>query len=256
MGSIISSIISGFISGLSLGLTGSGGSILAVPLLVYFVGLDPHLAVGTSLVAVGITAIIGLLLHLRQGNVLFKIGFVMAIPSILGIYIGSYLNKAVEGPILLVLFAFLMIAMGIKMMEEGENKVVSLHTDKEKTDFSRILVLGFVVGIASGFFGVGGGFLIVPALTIGAGLKMHKAVGTSLFIIVLNGFAGLISYELQGRPIDIPITLLFVIGGFVGNFIGTRVAKSLSCKELKQVFALIVVIVAFYLIAINLPKVI
>lgn len=256
MDTIISSIISGFISGLSLGLTGSGGSIFAVPLLVYFVGLDPHLAVGTSLVAVGITAIIGLLLHLRQGHVLFKIGFVMAIPSILGIYIGSYLNKIVEGPILLVLFAFLMIAMGIRIMKEGENKVISPDTDEEKTDFSRILVLGFVVGIASGFFGVGGGFLIVPALTIGAGLKMHKAVGTSLFVIVLNGLAGLISYELQGRPVDIPITFLFVIGGFVGNFIGTRVAKSLSCKELKQVFALIVVIVAFYLIAINLSKVI
>lgn len=251
---LVDSVISGFLSGLSLGLTGSGGSVLAVPLLVYFVGLDPHTAVGTSLVAVGITAIIGFIMHWRKGNVDFKTGTLMALTSIPGVYIGSYLNKSVNGPLLLTLFAVLMIAIAIKMMRNNNKRVQQV---KEGKEISRINVagLGFLVGIASGFFGVGGGFLLVPALAMGAGLKMHRAVGTSLFVVVLNGLAGFVSYELQGRPIDLVIVILFVLGGLIGDAIGVHTAKSLSCRELRQVFAAVVVLVALYLMWINLPKV-
>ncbi|NJE41984.1 sulfite exporter TauE/SafE family protein [Thermococcus sp. GR6] len=251
---LIDAVISGFLSGLSLGLTGSGGSVLAVPLLVYFVGLDPHTAVGTSLVAVGITAIIGFLMHWRKGNVDFKTGALMALTSIPGVYIGSYLNRAVEGPLLMTLFAILMVIMAIKMARNGSKRVQSVESGKEISHIN-VAGLGFLVGLASGFFGVGGGFLLVPALTMGAGLKMHRAVGTSLFVIVLNGSAGFVSYEIQGRAIDLVVVVLFVLGGLIGDVIGVRIAKSLSCKELKQVFTAVVILVALYLIWVNLPKI-
>nr|WP_052289026.1 sulfite exporter TauE/SafE family protein [Thermococcus onnurineus] len=143
---LVDSVISGFLSGLSLGLTGSGGSVLAVPLLVYFVGLDPHTAVGTSLVAVGITAIIGFLMHWRKGNVDFKTGTLMALTSIPGVYIGSYMNKSVEGPLLMTLFAVLMIAIAIKMVRNNSNQVQQVKDGKELAVLM-LLALAFSLGL-------------------------------------------------------------------------------------------------------------
>ncbi|WP_297070819.1 sulfite exporter TauE/SafE family protein [Thermococcus sp.] len=245
-------VISGILSGVSLGLTGSGGSVLAVPLLVYFVGLDPHTAVGTSLVAVGITAIMGFSMHWKRGNVDFMTGVLMALTSIPGVYIGSYMNKSVKGPLLMTMFAVLMIVIAIKMVWNG-GRDARQSTGGGRINHVNVITLGFLVGVASGFFGVGGGFLLVPALTMGAGLKMHRAVGTSLFVIVLNGLAGFVSYELQGRPIDPVIVILFVLGGLVGDAIGVRTAKSLSCRGLRRVFAAVVILVALYLVGVNLP---
>ncbi len=188
-------------------------------------------------------------MHWRKGNVDFKTGTLMALTSIPGIYIGSYMNKAVKGSLLLILFAFLMIAIAVKMVRKKEEA----STPVDGADYPRVLGLGFLVGVASGFFGVGGGFLIVPALTMGAGLKIHRAVGTSLFVIVLNGLAGFVSYEIQSRPIDFPVVILFVLGGLIGDFIGVRLARSFSCRGLKRTFAVIVVLVALYLIGVNLP---
>ncbi|NJE07661.1 sulfite exporter TauE/SafE family protein [Thermococcus sp. M39] len=255
MVNIIAAIISGFLSGLALGLTGGGGSILAVPLLVYIVGLEPHLAIGTSLVAVGITAFVSSVQHMRRGNVLFKIGLLMGSTSIVGVYIGSYLNKAVEGPVLLILFALLMIFIGVKMIRKKEDQkkeyVPALKT--QNIDYPRILGLGLITGLVSGFIGIGGGFLIVPALLWGAGLEMHEAVGTSLFIIFLKGIAGLVSYELQGRPIDFSITAIFVLGGFIGGSLGARIGTAVSGKTLRYAFATLVFIIAAYILVSNIP---
>ena len=252
MSNTIAAVISGLLSGMALGLTGSGGSVLALPFLIYLVGLDPHLAIGTSLIAVGVTSLIGSVQHMKNGNVLFKMALLMGSTAIVGVYIGSYLNKGIKGPILLILFSLLMIATAIKMVGTKENRKEVHVVGTQSANHLKILGLGFIVGTASGFFGVGGGFLIVPALLWGAKIDMHKAVGTSLFIIFLNGIAGLISYEVQGRPVDLSITALFVVGGILGGIIGARIGTNISEKNLKYVFGGLVVVIATYMLVLNI----
>ncbi|NPA75728.1 MAG: sulfite exporter TauE/SafE family protein [Euryarchaeota archaeon] len=248
MQTFIAALIAGLISGIALGLTGGGGSVLGVPLLVYMVGLEMHLAIGTSLIAVGISALVSSLHHMRRGHVLFRVAILMSITGIPGVYVGSYLNRMVSGEVLLILFALLMIFIGINMLRTAKSK----HEGEHRTEVWLILTLGAIVGILSGFLGIGGGFLIVPALLWGANLKMHDAVGTSLLIIFINGMAGMLSYELQGRPVDYSITLLFVIGGLLGGVLGARVGTSLSTKNLKYAFSIVVFLLAAYIIATNL----
>ncbi len=156
-------LLSGLLSGGALGLTGGGGSILAVPLLVYLVGENIHLAIGTSLVAVGVTSLISSVSYMRQSLVKFKIAFFMAAPGIVSTYLGALINKQIKGPVLLLIFALLMIYIGYLMTSKKapERKEA---TDTSAINYPRILTLGFLTGLASGFFGIGGGFLLVPAL--------------------------------------------------------------------------------------------
>ncbi len=248
MNAFITALISGLISGVALGLTGGGGSVFGVPLLVYLVGLDVHLAIGTSLIAVGISALVSSLHHIKKGHVIYRVALLMSITGIPGVYAGSYLNRMVGGGMLILLFSILMIFIGINMLRTAHARDAKEH----HTDPWRILLLGATVGLLSGFLGIGGGFLIVPALLWGANLKMHEAVGTSLLIIFINGMAGMVSYELQGRPVDYYITLLFVAGGLVGGLLGARIGTSLSSKSLKYAFSTVVFLLAGYLIFITI----
>lgn len=234
-------LLAGLISGFALGLTGGGGSILGVPLLVYMAGLSTHLAIGTSLIAVGISALVSSVPHMRQGNVHYREAVLMSITSIPGVYLGSFLNRLVSGRVLLILFAIMMILIGANMLRNRSVK-------KKENSPILILILGALVGLLSGFLGVGGGFLIVPALLWGASMDMHDAVGTSLLIIFINGVAGLVSYEIQGRPVDYYITLLFVVGGLLGGLAGARLATALSQKQLKYSFSAVVFILAAYIL--------
>ncbi len=247
-------LLSGFLSGGALGMTGGGGSILAVPLLVYVVGENVHLAIGTSLIAVGVTSLISSVSYMKQSLVKFKIAFLMASPGIISTYLGAWVNKGVKGPVLLLVFALLMLYIGYLMLRQkkGENEPLEAGG---KVNYLRILSLGFITGLASGFFGIGGGFLLVPALYLGARLSMKESVATSLFIIFLFGVFGLVSYEIQGRHIDLAISSVFVVGGAAGGILGAYIAKQTDQNKLRKVFSLFIILIGLAVFVENLLKV-
>lgn len=252
--SYLYALLSGVLSGGALGLTGGGGSILAVPLLVYVVGENIHLAIGTSLVAVGVTSLISSISYMRQSLVKFRIAFYMAAPGLISTYLGALINKQIKGPILLLTFAVLMIYIGYlmtakKVPERTETSGLS------KINYPRILILGFLTGLASGFFGIGGGFLLVPALFLGANLKMKEAIATSLFIIFLFGMFGLGSYIIQGREIDFMTSTMFVIGGSVGGIVGAFYAKRIDQVWLRRIFSIFIILIGLSIFIENLIKI-
>ncbi|MCE4620207.1 MAG: sulfite exporter TauE/SafE family protein, partial [Desulfurococcales archaeon] len=246
--SLVMAFVAGLIAGVSLGLTGGGGSILGVPLLVYLAGLSPHLAVGTSLVAVGVTALLSSLQYFREGHVNVTVALLMAPMGFIGVYLGSLANKEVPGDILLLVFAVFMIIVGAGMIRDALKRTGKTRegVDEDgkhltgRRSIARALLAGLVVGLLSGFLGVGGGFIIVPTLVWFLGLTMKDAVGTSLLIIFFNGISGLVSYTLQGRPLDLAITGIFVTGGALGGYLGARLASRLSDRALRIAFAALV----------------
>jgi uncharacterized membrane protein YfcA len=261
------SVISGFLVGFSLGLIGGGGSILAIPLLLYFVGLAylpgvnsnyiDHVVIGTTALAVGLNAYINAFIHWRKGNVRIIEGIAFTIPGILGTYTGARVGLIVHGGLLLFLFGILMIVIAImvykgkdrpksaKVIEPNANSQ-SLIESLRRINFARIIPVGFAVGFASGFFGIGGGFLIVPGLLFSTGLCMIKAVGTSLISVGTFGVTGALTYALAGE-IDPVISILYLAGGIAGGFVGAKIASSLPRGMLRKVFAVIIIIVAIYL---------
>lgn len=247
-------LISGLLSGGALGLTGGGGSILAVPMLVYVVGENIHLAIGTSLVAVGVTSLISSISYMKQSLVKFKIAFFMAAPGLISTYLGALINKQVKGPVLLLIFAVLMIYIGYLMTAKKTPEKKEL-VGESKIHYPRILLLGFLTGLASGFFGIGGGFLLVPALFLGANLKMKEAIATSLFIIFLFGMFGLGSYIIQGRHIDALVSTIFVIGGSVGGIVGAFYAKRIDQIWLRRIFSIFIILIGLSIFIENLIKV-
>ncbi len=243
-------LLSGAVSGVVLGLTGGGGSILGVPLLVYVVGENVHLAIGTSLVAVGVTSLFASVSYMRQSLVKFKMALLMASPGVLSTYLGALVNKSVNGPVLLMLFAVLMMYIGYSMLVGRRVEGVR----SSRVNYLKILALGFLTGFASGFFGIGGGFLLVPALFFGASLDMKESVATSLFIIFIFGCLGLLSYELQGRRIDYTVGSLFVLGGAIGGYVGAFVGKRTNQSRLRVLFALLIIVVGVVMLFSNLVK--
>lgn len=260
----ILSIISGFIVGFSLGLIGGGGSILAIPLLLYFVGLSylplnknyiDHLVIGTTALAVGLNAYINAFIHLKKGNVKILEGIIFTLPGILGTYIGARLGLIIHGSLLLFLFGILMIIIAI-MVYKGKDKPLKDKKDiiKDCNKISlrniklyKIIPTGFVVGFASGFFGIGGGFLIVPGLLFSTEICMIKAVGTSLISVGTFGIVGSITYALAGE-IDPIISILYLFGGIIGGYTGARIASNMPKGMLRKIFAIIIIIVAIYIL--------
>lgn len=248
-------IISGLFSGGALGLTGGGGSILAVPLLVYVVGENIHLAIGTSLVAVGVTSLISSVSYMRQSLVKFKIALYMAAPGLVSTYLGALINKQIKGPVLLLTFALLMIYIGYLMVSKKQPQQ-NEASKSTKINYPKILSLGFITGLASGFFGIGGGFLLVPALFLGAQLKMKEAVATSLFIIFLFGMFGLGSYIIQGRQINLLVSAAFVVGGSIGGIIGAYYAKRINQNLLRKIFSVFIILIGLSMFIENLLKIV
>ena len=240
--------LSGGLVGFSLALVGGGGSILAVPLMVYLVGVrEPHVAIGTSALAVAVNAATGLFHHARSAHVRWKVGLIFAAAGTAGALAGSSAGKAFDGQRLLFLFALLMIAVGVLMLRQrrrggGHERGLDLPTG------AKLGGLGLGTGLFSGFFGIGGGFLIGPAIISATNMAMINAVGTSLIAVTAFGLATAFNYALSGL-VDWPLAAIFVAGGLLGSVAGTRAAKRLSAKgHLTSVFAGLVFVVAAYML--------
>jgi uncharacterized membrane protein YfcA len=240
---------SGAVVGFVLGLVGGGGSILAVPLMVYLVGVrSPHLAIGTSALAVAANAATGLVNHARAGHVKWRCAGVFALSGILGAGLGSSLGKAFDGQKLLFLFALLMIAVGILMLRrKASSKECNVRLGRENA--GKLAGYGLGAGAFSGFFGIGGGFLIVPGLIAATGMSMINAVGSSLVGVTAFGLTTAINYAISGL-VDWALAFTFILGGFFGSVFGTRLAKHLtkSKDRLTLVFAVLIFLVAAYML--------
>ncbi len=267
------SLLFGLIVGFSLGLTGGGGSIFAVPLLVYGLAMPVHEAVGVSLVAVGATALGGAIVRLRRREVELKAALLFGMAGIVGAPLGSGLGAKLPAELLLGGFALLMLLVAGRMWRQAvrypaEAKVVRAGDDALDpasgpacrvnpagglTLTSRcalVLALsGVITGLLSGLFGVGGGFLIVPALVLVASLPMQRAVATSLLVIAIVSAAGSASYLLAGRPLALEVAALFVLGGLGGMVLGARWSRRLAGPQLQKLFATAMVGVAIYMLA-------
>jgi uncharacterized membrane protein YfcA len=246
-------LASGALVGFSLGLVGGGGSILAVPLMVYVVGVpDPHVAIGTSAISVAANAAVNLSNHARGGTVRWSCALTFAGAGIVGAFTGSIFGKMLDGQKLLALFALLMLVIAMLMLKT-RSRVGLPDVQISWDNMPAIVGLGVATGTLSGFFGIGGGFLIVPALMLATGMSIMNAVSSSLVAVTAFGlttatsyaWSGLISWELAG---------LFIAGGIVGGLVGTRSARSLSARRgaLNIVFAAVIIAVALYMLARNL----
>ena len=245
----LSAILSGAAVGFSLGIIGGGGSILAVPLLLYVVGIsDAHIAIGTSAFAVALNAFVNLLSHWRAGNVHWPCALLFGSAGALGAAIGSTLGKLVPGENLLFLFALVMIAVGLAMLRpRGDGGQIVSHITG-KIAF-RLVTVGLAAGTISGFFGIGGGFLIVPGLMFSSGLPIINAIGSSLFAVGTFGLTTAANYGLSGF-VDWKIAAEFILGGAIGGVFGMRSAIHLSTKKraLTRLFAGVIFTVAAYML--------
>ncbi len=244
-------LLLGFGIGLSLGLLGGGGSILTVPALVYLVGQSPQAAVTTSLAIVGANSALGATFHHAQGTLNWRVAVIFGGVGMVVAYLAAGLSKLFSPAMLLIAFAILMLLIGGMMILRRERAA----TEQVHNHFNLPLTLagGAGVGLLTGVLGVGGGFLIVPALVMLVGLPMNQAIGTSLFVIAANSAAGLLGH-LAGNPLDMTLTVVFVSAGLAGTFAGARLAKRLPATRLRQAFALFVMILAIFLLNDNLPK--
>lgn len=247
---------SGSIVGLVLGVVGGGGSILAVPLLVYLVGISPpHVALGTSALAVSATALANLVGHARSGSGMIKwrCAAVFSSVGVLGALLGADIAKRIDGQALLILFGLLMVGVGFAMLRRpGEvgNPDVQLTRHTARALMPPLLVIGFAVGSFSGFFGIGGGFLIVPGLMFATGMPLRMASASSLISVSAFGAATASSYASAGL-IDWPIAALFILGGIGGGIVGVALSQVLAPRkrEMGIAFAALVVVVGLYVIA-------
>lgn len=239
---------SGAAVGFTLGLVGGGGSILAVPLMVYLVGVpNPHVAIGTSALAVAANAATGLAGHARAGTVKWRCGGMYAAAGVAGALAGSTLGKLIDGQQLLALFALLMIAVGVLMLRKRE-KADTPDVRCNRTNAPKVLGFGLGTGAFSGFFGIGGGFLIVPGLIASTGMPMINAVGTSLVAVTAFGLTTALNYAASGL-VDWPLAGVFVAGGVAGGLLGTAAAGRLAARgALNRVFALLIFAVAAYML--------
>ena len=236
-------VVCGSAVGFSLALIGGGGSILAVPLLLYVVGVhDPHLAIGTSALAVSFNAFANLIPHARAGHVRWKVAFVFATTGVLGAFIGSSIGKVVNGQHLLVLFALLMLVVAGFMLRGRRGQADRYPLPGM---YPRLGVVGLGTGSLAGFFGIGGGFLIVPGLMYASGMEIIYAIGTSLFAVGAFGLTAATNYAVSGL-IDWPVAAEFIAGGIVGGWLGALGAKRLAKTRgaLNLIFALAIIAVA------------
>ena len=250
----ILTIAAGALVGFVLGLIGGGGSVLAVPLLVYVVGVrSPHIAIGTSAIAVALSALANLIQHAQARNVKWPCASVFAAAGVAGAFLGSSIGKAFDGQKLLLLFGVLMIVIAVLMVSNRGNlgtPSVKLTASSAQRLLPRLTGYGFGVGYLSGFFGIGGGFLVVPGLMAATDMPILSAVGSSLVSVTAFGFTTAANYASSGL-IDWALAALFIGGGIAGGFVGSRAARSLSGnrEKLKLIFAGIVAAVGIYVTA-------
>ncbi|HEX6278705.1 MAG TPA: sulfite exporter TauE/SafE family protein [Pyrinomonadaceae bacterium] len=248
--------------GISLGLIGAGGSILTVPVLVYLAGVEPVLATAYSLFVVGSTALVGGIRNSFKRLVDFKTAFLFGIPSIVAVYatrawimpaipdsFGLLGMTVTKGTAVLVFFAGLMLATSVSMIRNGtSDKNAEKVDDDQSHHFGLVLLEGVGVGILTGLVGAGGGFLIIPALVLLAGLDMKKAVGTSLLIIAMKSLIGFTGDIQIGTAIDWPFLLMFTASSVIGIFAGSWLGHYVHGDKLKKAFGWFVLVMGVYMI--------
>lgn len=245
-------IASGSIIGFVLGLIGSGGSVLAVPLLLYVVGMSsPHMAIGTSAFAVAVNAATGLVNHSFKGHVKWRCGLTFTAAGIIGSFVGSSVGKQMDGNILLIIFSIVMVIIATLMLADKkvkENAGIKLTFANARILLPKLIGFGFAVGLAAGFFGIGGGFLIVPALVYALELPMIYAIGSSLVAVTAFGLTTSINYSFSGF-VDWNIAFYFIIGGVIGGIFGAIAASKLAAQKgiLTKIFAVTLIIMAIYM---------
>jgi uncharacterized membrane protein YfcA len=239
----------GFGIGTLLGLLGGGGSILAVPALVYLVGQSPQVAVTASLAIVGANSAVGAFLHGTHGALNWRVALIFGGVGMVMAYLSAGVSKAISPVLLMVIFAVLMLVIGAMMVfyhphEGRRDNPVSLY---------KVILSGATVGALTGFLGVGGGFLIVPALVMLVGLPMKQAIGTSLVVIAMNSVSGFVGH-LGGEPVDTTLIFAFVMAGMAGTFIGVEMGRRISPDMLRKGFAGFVIVLAVFLLIDNMSK--
>lgn len=242
-------VLSGGAVGLTLGVVGGGGSILAVPLLLYVVGIQsPHVAIGTSALAVSVNAFANLIAHSRAGNVKWPCAVVFGLSGVVGAFVGSTLGKLVDGQQLLFVFGLVMVAVALAMLRprqaEGDpnvriNPAIAV----------RLVAVGMLTGLLAGFFGIGGGFLIVPGIMLGSGMAMLNAVASSLFSVGVFGLTTATTYAYDGL-VDWRVAGEFIVGGVAGGIGGLALAQRFAARKglLNGIFAALVLSVAVYVL--------
>jgi len=244
----------GAIVGIVLGVVGGGGSVLAVPLLVYGVGVSsPHVAMGTSAIAVSVSAFANLVTHWRASNVSWRCAGVFTLSGVIGTLLGSAAAKAVDGQRLLAVFGLLMIVIGLAMLRKPrgpENLDVRLSLGTAPKLLPPLVAYGLGIGLLSGFFGIGGGFLIVPGLMAATGMAITRAIGTSLVSVSVFGASTATSYAASGL-IDWHLASFFIVGGICGGLVGTAFGKVLARHKavLRIAFGLVIVVLGLGLTA-------
>ncbi len=263
---LLLTLLFGALVGFSLGLTGGGGAIFAVPLLVYGLGVPAREAVGVSLLTVGSTSLVGFSQRAWRGMVEFPTGLLFAIAGMLGAPVGSWLADRIPETILLSLFALLMLVIAVRMWTKArdtsarlpiimdENAGPTCRRDPEgklhiTSPCAMLLgIVGLGAGVLSGMFGVGGGFIIVPALIMFSGMGMQRAIGTSLLVITLISASGTVNHLLAGKDLTLGTAGVFTAGSIAGLFAGSSLAQRLAGPVLQKVFAAAIVVVALYVI--------
>ncbi len=247
--------IGALLVGLSLGLMGSGGSILTVPVLIYLAGEQEKVAIAESLGIVGSISFAGAIPYAFKKEVHWRSVILFGLPGMAGTYGGAIIAGFVSGTFQLILFAVVMLlAAGLMFRNK---KVESETVDSEKNQRWWIIAIeGLFVGVLTGLVGVGGGFLIVPALVLLGGLPMHLAIGTSLVIIAMKSFSGFFKYidvlEDLNLSINWELVLIFSLIGAVGSFAGKAIGSRISGEKLKRGFAIFLLFMGAYIIYMNI----
>jgi uncharacterized protein len=246
----ITALVAGGIVGFTLGLIGGGGSILATPLLIYLVGVsNPHVALGTGALAVSVNAYLNFAGHARKGHVRWRCAMVFAGLGTVGALIGSTVGMAVDGKKLLFLFGVLMLLVaGLMARKKAPTPGIAEPVAAPHICW-RTAAVAIATGLTAGFFGIGGGFLIVPGLIFATGMPMINAIGSSLLAVGTFGLATALNYAANGL-VDWKVAVEFIGGGIGGGLIGMAMATRLSVRGqlLNQIFAGIVAVVAIYIL--------
>ncbi|WUR62530.1 sulfite exporter TauE/SafE family protein [Micromonospora chokoriensis] len=236
--------------GVSLGLLGGGGSILAVPLLVYVADLPAKEAIATSLLVVGATSVVGVIPHARAHRVRWRTGLIFGLAGMTGAYAGGRLAGLIPGGVLLTGFAVMMLATAVAMIRGRRD--ADGRAAPHELPVPRVILDGVVVGLVTGLVGAGGGFLVVPALALLGGLRMSVAVGTSLVVIAMKSFAGLAGY-LSSVHIDWGLAAAVTAAAVVGSLVGGRLTARIPADILRKAFGWFVVVMGVFVLGQQLP---
>ena len=242
-------VVLAVIVGVSLGLLGGGGSILTVPLLAYVAGMGTREAIATSLVVVGVTSLVAAVSHARARRVQWRTGLTFGAAGMVSAYAGGRLGEHVPDGVLMVAFALVMLAAGVAMLRGRAGATETSH----QMPLGRALGYGAAVGALTGFLGAGGGFLIVPALTLFGGLSMPVAVGTSLLVIGMNSAAGLVGH-LSSTPLDWGLAAMVTLAAVAGSVLGGRLTSRVRPEALRRAFGWFVLAMAAFILVQEIPE--